>query len=108
VLVPIDGARGAAIGTAAAEIVAAIVEGLAVVRGRPRLRPSLRSIPLVALAAAAGLLPLALSGLPVIVRLLISTTLFAGVVLSTHAYPPEVLDLIPGRRARVAGGPKPR
>lgn len=110
VLVPIDGARGAAIGTAAAEIVAAIVEGLAVVRGRPRLRPSLRSIPLVALAAAAGLLPLALTGLPVIVRLVISTTLFAGVILSTHAYPPEVLDLLPGRRrgARIAGGPKPR
>jgi O-antigen/teichoic acid export membrane protein len=107
VLVPIDGARGAAIGTAIAEIVAAIVEGVAVVRGRPQLRPSLRSVPFVALAAGAGLLPLALTGLPVIVRLVISTALFAAVIVTTRAYPRELLDVVPwigGRRDGAAGG----
>jgi O-antigen/teichoic acid export membrane protein len=94
-LVPIDGARGAAIGTAVAEIAAAIVQAIAVVRGRPQLRPSTRSVPFIALAAAVGLLPLALTGLPVIVRLVISTTLFAGVILTTRAFPRELLDLLP-------------
>jgi O-antigen/teichoic acid export membrane protein len=99
-LVPLDGAQGAAIGTAVAEIAAAIGEAVAVVRGRPQLRPSLRSLPFVALAAAAGLIPLALTGFPVIVRLVISTTLFAAVVLVTRSLPGELLDLVPWIAAR--------
>ncbi len=67
---------------------------------RPQLRPSLRIVPGVALAAALGLAPLALTGIPVIARLLISTALFGAAVLVTHAYPPELIELIPGRRAR--------
>jgi O-antigen/teichoic acid export membrane protein len=94
-LIPLDGARGAAIATAIAEVVAVVVQALAVMRDRPQLRPSLRTLPLVALAAAVGLLPLALTGLPVIVRLLISTTLFGGVVLATRTLPPELMDLAP-------------
>ena len=97
-LVPLDGARGAAIATAIAEIVAAIVQALAVVRSRPQLRPSLRVVPYVALATAAGLLPLAMTGIPVIARLVISTGLFGGVVLVTRTLPRELLDLAPWRR----------
>jgi len=102
VLVSIDGAQGAAIGTSTAEIVLAIVQCLAVVHQRPLLRPSLRIAPGVALAAALGLAPLALTGIPVIARLAISTTLFAGALLLTRAYPPELLDLLPGRGLRLA------
>lgn len=98
VLVPLDGARGAAIATAIAEIVAALVQAVAVVRGRPQLRPSLRVLPFVALAAAVGLFPLALTTLPVIARLVISTALFGGVVLITRTLPRELLDLLPWRR----------
>ncbi|HWY18175.1 MAG TPA: oligosaccharide flippase family protein [Solirubrobacteraceae bacterium] len=98
-LIPIDGAQGAAIGTSTGEVALAIAQCVAVVRRRPPLRPSLRVLPGVALAAALALAPLALTSLPVIVRLLISTALFAGAVLLTRAYPPELLDLLPGRPA---------
>jgi O-antigen/teichoic acid export membrane protein len=98
-LVPVDGAQGAAIGTAIGEIVLAVVQCTMVVRRRPQLRPSLRILPGVALAAALGLAPLALTPVPVIVRLVISTALFAGALLLTRAYPPELLDLLPGPRA---------
>ncbi len=101
-LVPIDGAQGAAIGTSTGEIVLAIAQCVMVVRRRPLLRPSLRVLPGVALAAALGLVPLALTPIPVIARLAISTALFAGALLLTRAYPPELLDLLPGPRARRA------
>ena len=105
VLVPLDGARGAALGTAAAELVAAVVLAAAVIRGRPQLRPSLRILPRVALAAALGLTPLAMTGVPVIVRLAISTTLFVVALLLTNALPPELRALIPASisRSKLAG-----
>jgi O-antigen/teichoic acid export membrane protein len=99
-LVPIDGARGAAIGTSIGEIVLAIVQAVLVVRRRPLLRPSLRIVPGVALATALGLGPLALTAVPVIGRLAISTALFAGTLLLTRAYPSELLDLLAGLRTR--------
>lgn len=104
-LTSIDGARGAAIATSIAEIVLAVVQALAVVRGRPGLRPSLRVLPRVALATALGLAPLALVGLgvPTIVRLLVSSILFFGVIAGTRAYPPELLDLLPRRRLGLNG-----
>lgn len=99
-LIPIDGARGAAIGTGIAEIAVGIAQALAVVHRRPQLRPSLRVVPRVALAAALGLIPLALLGIPDIVRLCISTALFGACLLATRALPPELLDLIPWTGAR--------
>jgi O-antigen/teichoic acid export membrane protein len=99
-LVPIDGAQGAAIGTSVGEIVLAIVQAVLVVRRRPLLRPSLRIVPGVALATALGLAPLALTAVPVIGRLAISTALFAGALLLTRAYPQELLDLLAGLRTR--------
>jgi O-antigen/teichoic acid export membrane protein len=102
ILASLDGARGAAIGVAAAEIVGAVVQALAVVHRRPALRPSLRVLPRAALAAAVGLVPIAFTGLPVVVRLLCSTALFGACVLATGALPRELLDLLPwgGGRGR--------
>jgi O-antigen/teichoic acid export membrane protein len=100
-LVLLDGAQGAAIGTTSAEIVLAVVQCLAVAHRRPQLRPSLRIVPGVALAAALGLVPLALTGIPVIARLAVSTALYAGVLLITRSYPAELLELLPGLKARV-------
>jgi O-antigen/teichoic acid export membrane protein len=94
-LIPIDGAQGAAIGTAIAEIAVGIAQALTVIHGRPQLKPSLRVVPPVALAAALGLLPLALVGLPDIVRLCISTALFGVCMIATRAIPREALELIP-------------
>jgi O-antigen/teichoic acid export membrane protein len=100
VLAPIDGARGAAIGVAVAEIVGAIVQAVTVIRGRPDLRPSLRVVPRVALAAAVALTPLALTGVPVILRLLLSTCLYGIVVLALRTLPSELASLLPARLAR--------
>lgn len=97
-LVQVDGARGAALGTAIAEIVAALLQALVVAHERPPLRPSLRVVPYVILASAVGLIPLALTGLPTIVRLAISVALFGAVVLVTRALPAELIDLLPWRR----------
>ncbi len=103
-LIPLDGARGAAIGTAVAEIAVARRPGLAVVHGRPALRPSLRVLPRAALAGAVGLVPIAFTGVPVIVRLLASTALFGACVLATRALPPELLDLLPWGGGRERAG----
>ncbi|HTZ63825.1 MAG TPA: hypothetical protein VMB51_06945 [Solirubrobacteraceae bacterium] len=100
-LVLVDGAQGAAIGTAIGEIALATAQCLAVIHRRPQLRPSLRIVPGVALAAALGLAPLALTGIPVFARLLISTVLFGAAVLVTRAYPPELIELVPGLRRRI-------
>lgn len=94
-LVLLDGARGAAIGVAVAEIAAAMAQYLAVVSSRPQLRPSLRVLPRVAVAAGLGLVPLAFTGVPTIARLFISTALFGGVLLISRAFPPELIDLVP-------------
>src|SRR5207248_2040181 len=108
-LVPLDGAQGAAIGTAIAEVAAAVAQAVAVVRGRPQLRPSLRTLPYVAVAAGLALLPMLLTGAPVIARLALSSAVFFAVIALTRAYPPELLDLRPrlrsaGRAGR--GGPE--
>ena len=44
-LIPLDGSRGAAIGTTVAEIAAGILQAVAVIRSRPQLRPSARVLP---------------------------------------------------------------
>jgi O-antigen/teichoic acid export membrane protein len=99
-LAAVDGARGAAIGTGVTEVMVAIVQAWALAKhGRP-LRQSLPIVPKVALAAGAALSPLALSGVPTLAKLAISTVIFAAVVLVTKAMPTEVLDLIPGDRFR--------
>lgn len=99
-LVQVDGAQGAAIGTAIAELVLAIAQAVAVFHRRPQLRPSLRVLLRVPLAVALGLMPLLLTGWPVIVQLCLSTALFAVGILVTRALPHEILDLVPRRGTR--------
>lgn len=94
-LVSGGGARGAAIATAISEVVAAVVQALAVVHRRHQLRPSLRVMPRVGLAAALGLTPLAMTGVPVVAQIAISTTLFVAALWITRAFPPELRALIP-------------
>jgi O-antigen/teichoic acid export membrane protein len=94
-LVPADGARGAAIGTAISEVVVAIAQAAAVVHGRPQLRPSFYVVPRVTLAAGLGLIPLAFDSLPVVVRLAISIVLFGATVIATRALPAELGALLP-------------
>lgn len=98
----VGGARSAAIGTAIAEICVVIADAALVVRGRPELVPPLRVIPRVALATGLGLTPLLISDVPTLVRLVISTALYAGVLIVTKALPAELLALVPTRLLRDA------
>ncbi|HWF51696.1 MAG TPA: oligosaccharide flippase family protein [Solirubrobacteraceae bacterium] len=95
VLVKADGARGAAIATAIGEVGAAMLGALVLLRRRPSLRPRLRVIPRVALAVAIGSVPLWVGGLPSIVRFLLATILYGGVLAVTRAFPRELDALIP-------------
>lgn len=96
-LVPLDGAQGAAIGTAAVELAGAVASGLLLVRGRPHLVPRLKSLPRVALAAALGATPALAGGLPVVVRLILSTAIYAIALVSLKALPAELYEAIPAR-----------
>jgi O-antigen/teichoic acid export membrane protein len=106
-LVALDGDRGASIGTAVGEVIAAVVQAVAVSRIDPRLRAPLSNLPRVAIAAAVALSPLALSlvGVPTILQLVISTALFAALLLALHALPAELRDLLPGARAAAEAVP---
>jgi O-antigen/teichoic acid export membrane protein len=100
VLTSLDGARGAAIATAITESVAALVGGIIVVRGDPRLRPSLTSVPRVALAGASGAAP-ALLAAPVIVKLILSSAIYAAALVLLRVVPEELRQEV--RRLRSAG-----
>jgi O-antigen/teichoic acid export membrane protein len=97
ILTSVDGAQGAAIGTASVEVIAAVGNGLLLVRGRPHLAPSLRAVPRVAVAALLGATPALAVGLPIIARVLLSTAIYAAVLLALRVPPPELLALVPAR-----------
>jgi O-antigen/teichoic acid export membrane protein len=97
VLVTIDGARGAAIGTVTVELAAAVISGVMLVRGRPVLRPSLTVVPKVAIAALLGALPPVLLDLPVALDVLCAMVVYAIVLAALRAFPQE-LDALLRRR----------
>jgi O-antigen/teichoic acid export membrane protein len=101
-LVPIDGAQGAAIGVAAVEILGALGAGWLLIRGRPHLAPRMCVLPRVAVAAALGATPALASGLPVVVRVILSTIIYLGVLVALKAPPDEVYEALPTRLRRRA------
>ena len=95
VLVLVDGARGAAIATAAVEIAAAVLGGGVVVRSRSHLRPRLSILPKVALAALLGAAPMLATGVPVVARVALCSAVYGAVLLATRAFPRELEALLP-------------
>ena len=93
-LIELDGARGAALGTAIVEVGAAIAGGLLLVRGRPHLRPRLAIVPKVALASALAATTMFLTGVPVVVRVTLATLIYCVVLLVLRAYPQELRELV--------------
>jgi hypothetical protein len=85
------------VATAAVEITGAIGSGLLLVHGRPDLRPSLRVVPRVGVAAVLGATPALAEGLPILVRVLLSTFIYGVVLISLKALPVELLALVPAR-----------
>lgn len=96
-LAPVDGARGAAIGTAVVEVAAAVAGAILLVRGRPHLRPHLGVVPKVAVAAVLGSAPMLAPGLPVALRVVLSTLLYGVTLLALRAFPQELAVLLPRR-----------
>jgi O-antigen/teichoic acid export membrane protein len=94
VLASVDGAQGAAIATASVEVAAAIAAGLALVRGRAHLKPSLRIVPKVAIAAAIGASSMLLTGAPIVGRVVVSSLLYAVVLLALRAFPSDLPELL--------------
>ncbi len=101
-LAPLDGAQGAAIGIAAAEVVGAIGAGVLLVRGRTHLKPRLRVLPRVALAALLAASPVLVPGLGSLGRVLVGTVIYAVVLLALKAPPQELYDVLPARMRRIA------
>jgi len=108
-LVEIAGARGAAIGTSITEVLVAVVQGWAFTRTGHPVRTSLGIVPRVLLASGMALVPLALTAIPTLGRLVISVAVFTAIVALTHAIPREVYQFLPldrfRHRTRRAGSP---
>lgn len=103
VLASLDGARGAAIGIAAVEVLAAIAGAVLLMRGRPHLRPPLAVVPKVAAASLVAAAPLLVPGLHDAIAVLLSSLLYGAALLVLRAVPRELLVLLPGRGAASAG-----
>jgi O-antigen/teichoic acid export membrane protein len=103
VLTVLDGAQGAAIGTATAELVGAVVGGVLVARRQPALAPPLKVLPKAALAGVLAAAPLLAGGIPDVVQIVLSTLIYASVLLALRAYPRELLALLPERWGRLRG-----
>lgn len=98
VLVPLDGARGAAIGTAGVELAAAVAGGVLLVRGRPLLRPRLAIVPKVALATLLAVVPALVLDLPAGLEVLAATVIYAVALRALGAVPRELDALVRRRR----------
>jgi O-antigen/teichoic acid export membrane protein len=99
-LAAVDGAQGAAIGTAIAEVVGAFTAGFLLVRGRPHLRPNLAVVPRVAAAALLGAAPALATGVPVVIRIVMATVIYGLALVILRTIPDELLDLLPSRLRR--------
>jgi len=99
VLVPLDGAQGAAIGTMIGEVGAAAAGWVVLGTTHAELWPPLRVVPRIALATIVGAAPVLLTSWPVLTRVMLSSVLYGAIVLATKAFPRELLDLLPARLA---------
>jgi len=96
-LVSLDGASGAAIATAADEAGLAILSGIALARADRSLKPPLRVVPGIALAAALAVASTLLD-LPVLASVAVAAAIYIGAVLGLRVVPEELLEQLPWRR----------
>lgn len=99
VLASLDGARGAAIGASGVEVIYALIGAVVLVHGHPQLRPSLRVLPKVALAAALAATP-ALVHVSEPARVVLAGVVYAIALVALRAFPSELLALLPSRLRR--------
>src|SRR6185437_12251792 len=101
VLIPADGAHGAAIATACGEFFGAVACGFVVARHHPSVLASLRIVPLIVLALGLAVATLAIPGVGSLARALIAGAVYLVALALLRAYPRELDALIPGRLARL-------
>jgi O-antigen/teichoic acid export membrane protein len=101
VLIPADGAHGAAIATACGEFFGAFACGFVIVRRHRDLLGSLKTIPAVAVALAVSLSALAIPGIGALPRSLIAGAIYLLVLAPLRAYPRELDALLPARVKRL-------
>lgn len=88
-LVPVAGAKGAALAMLVAEVVLAMWLAVALFRMRPDLRPSLRTLgkSLIGAIGAAGVV---LTGLPPVAALIFGASAYVAILLALRAIPYEI------------------
>jgi O-antigen/teichoic acid export membrane protein len=96
------GARGAAVATIGGEITLAVCSLIALLPGHPELRPPLKVLPKVALAATPATVLALATGLPSLVRALLALAAYGLLIALTRAVPREITELIP--HPRLSGG----
>ncbi len=102
ILASVDGARGAAIGASGVELANAIIGAWLLSHTRRHLRPSLRALPKVAVAAALAATP-ALMAISEPAQVALSGVIYLLALLALRALPSELLALLPANRLRRAG-----
>jgi O-antigen/teichoic acid export membrane protein len=100
VLASSDGATGAAISIVIVETLYAILLGGAVLHSGARPRVAVAIVPRALLAAALGALALVPAHLPSIVRPVLALAIFGVALVALRAIPQEILEQVPGLRAR--------
>jgi O-antigen/teichoic acid export membrane protein len=98
-LVSLDGARGAAIATAAGEFVLAALNGLALARIDPAFRPPLGNIGKIMLATGLAIAS-TLIDLPALASVAVAGAIYVAAVLAQGLVPEELLEHAPWRRHR--------
>jgi O-antigen/teichoic acid export membrane protein len=98
VLGRVDGARGASLALVGAEAVLAVAYAISLARVSDELRVRLGGLPRVVGAAAAAIGVAAISGTPSLPATIIGVAVYVLALAATGGLPPEVWELLPGRR----------
>jgi len=101
-LVPVLGAKGAAIATVAGEVALAAAYSLAVARGPQRITVSLGVVPRVAVAVLPAAALLFVPGLRSIGLVAAASAVYFGLAFALGAVPPELLEAVRKGRGRPA------
>jgi O-antigen/teichoic acid export membrane protein len=102
VLAEADGSQGAAVATAAGEVVLALGLWLALRRSATSIDIAPTTFARVAVAGLVALVPMLIGGLPAVPTALLAGAVYLGALVILRAVPQEIVDEITRRRARPA------
>jgi O-antigen/teichoic acid export membrane protein len=103
ILAPTLGARGGAIAVVAGESSLALVSAVLLIRALPHGRLPLVAVPVAVLAGGAAVATGLLLPIEPIAGAVLATGVFLAVLALCRRFPPELLELLAGLRARMGG-----